>query len=479
MTDTAYDVVVIGAGPAGENAAGVAASGGLKVAIVESELVGGECSYWACMPSKSLLRPGEALEAARRAPGAAGAVTGEIDVAAALERRDAMVSHWDDAGQMKWLDEAGVTLIRGHGRLDGPRRVTVTSAKGTVTAHDVTRAVVLATGTAAEWPELDGLDATGAWDSRGVTSAAEVPARLAIIGGGVVGVEMAQAWAWLGSEVTVLEKGDRLLNREEQFVGSEVRAGLERTGVTVLTNTSSERVRRASPEAPVIIRARNSTGSFELEVDQLVIAIGRRPQTSDLGLATVGLPEGEYLEVNDHFQVMGGDEGWLYAVGDVNGRALLTHVGKYQARIAGAHITGATSAAGGPDLSATPRVIFTSPEVGAVGLTEAAAREKGLDVASVTHDIGKVSGASVLGRGYKGTAKVVIDRQRRVIVGATFVGPKTGELLHSATIAVVGEVPLEKLWHAIPSFPTLSEVWLRLLEAYRDGPEAWDPYGRE
>ncbi|MGH8912254.1 MAG: dihydrolipoyl dehydrogenase family protein [Acidimicrobiia bacterium] len=476
MTDATYDVIVIGAGPAGENAADVAARSGLSTAIVESELAGGECSYWACIPSKTLLRPGEALAAAKRVPGAEAAVTGEIDIAAVLERRDAMVSHWDDAGQVEWLESAGVTFLRGHGRLDGPRRVTVTS-NGAVTSYEAERAVVLATGSSADIPDIDGLAAVPAWDSRGVTSADAVPKRLMIIGGGVVGVEMAQAWAWLGSEVTILQKGQHLLSREEPFVGPEVQAGLEWTGVTVLNETKTKKVSRSGPDAPVVVEVQDGNDRLiQLEADQLVIATGRQPRTDDLGLESVGLHGGDYLDVNKHMQVAGIDGGWLYAVGDVNGRALLTHIGKYQARIAGAHIGGRSSAEAGPDVAATPRVIFTSPEVGAVGPTEADAREQGADVAVATYDVGKVSGASTLGQGYKGTAKLVIDRRRRVIVGATFVGPKMGELLHSATIAVVGEVPLERLWHAVPSFPTLSEVWLRLLEHYRDD-EHWDPYG--
>jgi dihydrolipoamide dehydrogenase len=476
MSDDAYDVIVIGAGSAGENAAGVASQAGLNVAIVESSLVGGECSYWACMPSKTLLRPGEALEAVRRTPGAAAAVTGEIDVAAALERRNVMVSGWKDAGQVEWLEQAGVTLLRGHGRLDGPRRVSVTREDGNISVYSAARAVVLATGSAADRPRIDGLEDGDVWDSRNLTSAQDVPGRLAIIGGGVVGSEMAQAWGWLGSQVTVIERGPHLLSKEEPFVGIEVRHSLRRMGVTVMDNTKVSRVRRSSGGSLTVEVTDKNGNTAEIDVDQLAVATGRRPRTRDLGLDTIGLGPDEYLSVNDHLQVESVGDGWLYAVGDVNGRALLTHVGKYQARIAGAHLAGKTAAAAGPDLTATPRVIFTSPEVGAVGLTEARARDRAFDVATVTYDVGKVSAASTLGHGYHGTAKLVIDRQRRVIVGATFVGPKMGELLHSATIAIVGEVPLERLWHAIPSFPTLSEVWLRLLEAYRDSPDEWDPY---
>jgi dihydrolipoamide dehydrogenase len=204
-----------------------------------------------------------------------------------------------------------------------------------------------------------------------------------------------------------------------------------------------------------------------IEADEILVAAGRRPNTDDIGLETVGLEPGTSIDVDEHLLATGVEGGWLYAVGDVNGRSLLTHTGKYQARIAGAHINGVDTAAWG-DVEATPRVVFTSPEVAAAGLTEQQASEKGLRVHTVTSDIGDVAAAPILGKGHHGTTKLVVDADRRVILGATFVGPRAGELLHAATIAIVGEVPLDTLWHAVPSFPTLSEVWLRLLEAYRD-----------
>lgn len=474
MPDPTFDVIVIGAGPAGENAAATAAGAGLRVAVVESELVGGECTYWACIPSKTLLRPGEVVAAARRTPGAANAMTGSIDLDAALGRRDQMVAEWDDSGQVAWLDDADITLIRGHGRLDGERRVTVRAPDGSTTTYVADRAVVLAMGSAAAMPDLEGIDQVDAWDSRGLTAAKAVPASLAIIGAGPVGAEMAQAWAWLGSDVTLLDRSEQILSEEEPFVGEEVREGLESAGVTVLTSTVVESV---SPETDglVTLTTRSEAGDQDqLTVARLAVAVGRIPRLNDAGLETVGLTKNGFVEVNDQLQVQGVEGGWLYAVGDVNGRALLTHVGKYQARIAGAHITGEPASAGA-DVSATPRVVFTSSEVGAVGLTEKAAREAGIDVAVVSHDIGKVSAAHLLGRGYKGTAQLVIDRARQVIVGATFVGPSAGEIVHSATIAVVGEVPLHKLWHAIPAFPTVSEIWLRLLEDYQ-AKHDWNPY---
>lgn len=471
MSDpTTYDVLVLGAGPAGENAADIAARDGLSVAIIERQLVGGECSYWGCMPSKALLRPGEILDEARRVPGARSAVTGSVDLEEALGRRDAFTSNWDDAGQAQWVESVGVDLIRGHGRLAGERTVDVTDSNGKSVRYEAQKAVIVATGTSAAFPPIPGLDAISAWDNRDITAAKEAPRRLLVIGGGVIGVEMAQAWKWLGSdEVTIVELFDRLLAREEPFVGEELRTSLERMGITVHTSTSTTQISRVGTDGPVTAGMERDDGStFELEADEVLVATGRRANTSDIGLETIGLEPGRPIEVDDHLLATGipGNE-WLYAVGDVNGRSLLTHMGKYQARVAGSHVNGVDSKAWA-DAKATPRVVFTSPEIAAVGLTEQQATEAGINVRTVRYDTGHVAGASILGKGIGGTAQLVIDADRGTIVGATFVGPKVGELLHSATIAIVADVTLETLWHAVPSFPTVSEVWLRLLEAYRD-----------
>ncbi len=464
MANTDFDVIVIGGGPAGENAADRAARNGLSVAIVERELLGGECSYWACMPSKALLRPGEVLNTARRTPGAAGAVTGEIDVAAALERRDALAANWDDAGQVAWAEGAGLTVIRGHARLDGPKRVVVEDSGGLETIYEVAKAVVIATGTGAVHPPIAGLAEVAPWDNRDITTSKEIPRRLVVLGGGVVGVEMAQAFATLGSdEVTIIEMMDHLLPHEEPFVGVELEASFERMGVRTLTGVRMTGARRDG-DGPVIAELE---GGATVEGDEILVAVGRHPHTHRVGLDTVGLTPGQYIEVDDSMRAIAVDGDWLYAVGDVNGRALLTHTGKYQARIAGDHIAGAeahTEAIG--DRIAIPRVVFTDPNVAAVGVTEAQARAKGIEVTTVRYDIGHTAAAAARGRGYRGTCQLVIDENRRVIVGATFVGPEAGELLHAATIAIVGEVTLDTLWHAIPAFPTLSEVWLRLLETY-------------
>ena len=454
MADDSYDVIVIGAGPTGENAAGRAVRGGLTAVIAESELVGGECSYWACMPSKALLRPVTAVSEASHVQGAAGA---RLEPAEVLKRRNSFAYDWHDDSQVQWLQGAKIDLVRGPGRLTGERTVQV----GDV-ALRARHAVVIATGSSALIPPE--LAPARPWTSREATSAGSVPGRLAIVGGGVVGCEMATAWSALGSRVTLISPGG-LLDRVPSFAGDLVAAGLRQAGVDVRLGTSVTAAGRRDSAVLTL-----SDGS-KVEADEVLAATGRRPRTADIGLETVGLRPGSWLEVDDTLRVPAVAGGWLYAAGDVNHLALLTHMGKYQARVCGDAI--AARAAGREpavrDLASknwVPQVIFTVPEVASVGLTAEQAAQAGLRVRVVEYEIGKVAGASLFADGYAGQAQLVVDEDRQVIVGMTLAGPGVGELIHAATIAVAGEVPLSRLWHAVPSYPTMSELWLRLLETY-------------
>ena len=463
MSDT-YDVVVLGAGSTGTNVAWYARDNGLSVAIVESERVGGECSYWACIPSKALLVPLHALAAARRLPGAAQAVSGQLDVEAVLSRRDEFISHLDDEAQAGWVASIDAELIRGQGRIAGDRQVQVTAADGSLRRLRATRAVVVATGTRAALPPVEGLDEVGAWDNREVTTAKQIPQRLLVLGGGVVGAEMAQAYRRLGAaEVTIVEAGERLLSRYEPWVGDVLADVFADEGITVLTGRRAERAERDGVDGPVTLTLDDGT---TLTGDELLVAAGRTSNTDDIGLDTIGLEPGGPLEVDDQLRVTAVPDGWLFAAGDVNGRALLTHQGKYQARLVGDLIAGKDRTAWA-DHKAVPQVVFTDPEIAAVGLTEEQAREQGVQPKVVSVGIGSVAGGALVAADTRGKAQLVIDQDRRVVVGATFMGPQVGEMLHAATIAIVGAVPLDTLWHAVPAFPTVSEVWLRLLEADR------------
>jgi len=460
-----YDLIVIGAGPVGENVADYAVKRGLSAAIVEEELVGGECSYWACIPSKTLLRSGHALAAARRVDGATQAVTGDLDTAAVLRRRTAFTHDWDDASQVDWLGSAGIDLLRGHARLVGEREIEVAGVR-----HRARAAIAVATGSVPRLPDIPGLEGAAPWSTREATGARVVPPSLAVIGGGVAAVELATAFARLGSTVTLLARSG-LLGGQEPFAGELVADGLREAGVDLRLGVSPERVDR-----DVDGRVRIALpGGEELVAAELLVATGRVPRTQDLGLDAVGLAPDGPLEVDDTLLVRGTD--WLYAVGDVNGRALLTHQGKYQARAAGEAI--AARYLGTPldasewgahvataDHAAVPQVVFTDPEVASAGLTEREAVRRGLRVRAVEYDLGAVAGASIQADGYTGRAKAVVDEDRGVLVGVTLVGQDVAELVHAATIAIAGEVPIARLWHAVPAYPTMSEVWLRLLEEY-------------
>ncbi|MHB9855929.1 dihydrolipoyl dehydrogenase family protein [Streptomyces sp. Tue6028] len=468
-----YDVIVIGAGPVGENVAERTRAAGLSTVIVERELLGGECSFWACDPSKALLRPVVARADARRVPGLSHAVAGPLDVEAVLAHRDKMSSYWKDDDQVDWLESVSVDLVRGHGRLDGPRKVSVRTPEGDTVRLTARYAVAVSTGTSAALPGIPGLENVRPWTSREATSSDRVPARLVVVGGGVVAVEMATVWQALGSQVTMLVLEDGLLQRMEPFAGELVTDGLREAGVDIRFGTSAASVGRENGEVRVSL-----ADGGELVADEILFATGRAPRTWDLGLETIGLTPGDWLKVDDTFRVTDVADGWFYAVGDVNQRALLTHQGKYQARVAGtvigarakgeqvddapwgAHVATA-------DRTAVPQVVFTHPEVASVGLTTREAERSGRRIKVVDYDLSHVAGAHQYADGYRGQARMLIDLDRDTVAGVTFAGPGVGELLHSATVAVAGEVPIDRLWHAVPAFPTISEVWLRLLETHR------------
>jgi pyruvate/2-oxoglutarate dehydrogenase complex dihydrolipoamide dehydrogenase (E3) component len=468
--DDVFDVVVIGAGPVGETAAQRAVRGGLTAAVVERRLVGGECNYYGCVPSKALLWPMELAAAVGRMPGVE--LRGPIDAAAVTARRDGFVFQYDDSGPVRDLTGYPATFVRGQGRLAGPLRAEVTGPDGSVRGLTARHAVVLATGSDPAIPDVPGLREARPWTNREATSVREAPRRLVVIGGGPVACEMTQALQSLGTqELTMLVRDDRLLPRTEPIAGELLAKSFQESGINVRFGHQPARVERPEPGGPVIVEVDDGS---RIEADEVLVAAGRRPVVTDIGLETVGLSPDGPIRVDSSLRASGVPGGWLYAVGDVNGRNQLTHMGKYQARVAGDVI--AARARGlpddGPALRATaddrgaPQSIFTDPEVCAAGRTEEQARADGFNVRAVEVDIGSVPGAALQADDYTGRAKAVVDEDREVLLGVTIVGPGVVDHLHAATVAVTAEVPLDKLWHAVPAFPTVSEFWLSLLTEY-------------
>ncbi len=469
--DELFDVIVLGAGPVGQTAAQRTVRNGFTAAVVERRLAGGECQHYGCVPSKALLWPMELAAEVSRMPGLE--LRGPIDPAPVLARRDNFVDHQDDGSQVRAIQDIPAAFFRGQGRLAGQLKVDVAGPQGGTRALTARHAVVLATGSDPMIPDVPGLSAAHPWTNREATDVHHVPKRLVVIGGGPVGCEMSQALHALGSEeTTMLVSGERLLPRHEPFAGELLEKSFRDSGIDVRLGRAAAEIERPIAGGPVTVRA--DDGSL-IEADEILVATGRRPNVTDIGLESAGLPAaGGPIQVDTSMRATGVPGGWLYAVGDVNGRNLLTHMGKYQARVCADAIAARArelpddrlALRDSADDRGAPQAIFTDPQVCAVGRTEARARADGFDVRTVEYDMAQVEGAALQADGYAGRVKAVVDEPSHALLGFTLVGPAVVDHLHAATIAVTGRLPLEELWHAVPCFPTVSEFWLRLLEEF-------------
>ncbi len=440
-----FDVVVLGMGPGGEVAADRLIQGGMKVAVVERELIGGECAYWACIPSKTLLRPVEARAEAGRA---AGTESPGLDWAGAAAYRDFMIRHLDDARQVQGYEECGATVVKGKGRLAGPGVVEV---EGRRLAADH---VVVATGSDPKVPPIPGLGAVPFWTNREATTLQEIPGRAVLLGGGPVGIELGQMLVRFGAEVVLVHSAPRLMDREELRVGELLKAGFEADGVDVRVGRRAVAVQRDGPGVRVDL-----DDGAKVSGDVVVVGTGRKPRIADLGLESIGLrPEGSGLPVDDRCRLRDG----LWVVGDVTGVQLFTHVAKYQGRVAAANILGRPLRA---DYRSIPRVVFSDPEIAAVGLSEEEARKRGIDVATATVELANaIARPWTYERDPRGELKLVADRRRRILVGIWVVAPLAGEWIHQAVLAIRAETPIEILLDTVAQFPTYTEAYLKGLE---------------